>query len=419
MGSPEGRQSHSNRDMIHHFAFGALIVVNALLLPFFVYLLALTVAALSYRWRAAAGDRTQARFLVVIPAHDEEAGIAATVASCRSLDYPEERFEVLVIADNCSDATAQVASQAGARVVERFDTQKRSKGYALEFLFDTLFHSGEADRYDAIVVVDADTRVASDLLRWLARDLDAGQDWVQCYYTVSNADASWRTRLLTYAFSLFNGVWLLGEDRLGLGATFRGNGMCFSTRGLRRHPWRVYGLTEDMEFAWTLRLAGERIHFRPEARVFGEMVSRSGAGATTQRQRWEVGRRAVRRSFLGPILTSSHRGPLWKLAAALDLTCPPLVGLGARLLAVTILDLVAVSVLGIPSGLLILLTIMLVSLALYTTSPYLAMRLPWRYAADLVYVPVYVFWKVVVALRAAPDHWVRTRREQTQPTSKK
>jgi 1,2-diacylglycerol 3-beta-glucosyltransferase len=400
--------------MNSEIALGTLILVNALLALFFGFLLVLAVTALSYRGPRGAGGAAGARFLIVIPAHDEEAGIAATVASGRAIDYPKELFEVLVIADNCADATAKVARQAGARVVERFDTQKRSKGHALEFLFDRLFQTGEAERYEAIVVVDADTRVAPDLLGWLARDLAAGWDWVQVYYTVSNPDASWRTRLLTYAFSLFNGVWLLGEDRLGLGVTFRGNGMCFSTRGLRRVPWRVHGLTEDMEFAWTLRLAGERAHFRPEARVFGEMVSRAGPGATSQRQRWEAGRRAARRAFLRPILTSSRHGLFWKLGAVLNLTCPPLVVLGTGLWAVATLDLAMVALFGLPRALLAGPAFMASALTLYMISPYFALRLPWRYATALVYVPAYVFWKTIVALRAAPTHWVRTKREPAQ-----
>ena len=69
---------------------------------------------------------------------------------------------------------------------------------------------------------------------------------------------------MTYAFSLFNGVMPLGQNALGTSAAFKGNGMCFSTRGLRRRPWKSYGLVEDMEYSWTLRIAGEKIAFQPE-----------------------------------------------------------------------------------------------------------------------------------------------------------
>ena len=89
---------------------------------------------------------------------------------------------------------------------------------------------------DAIVIVDADSTVSPDLLRVFARGLDAGHEWIQCYDCVRNADESWRTRLMAYAFSLINGVTLLGQSCLGLSAALRGNGMCLSTRGLDAGP---------------------------------------------------------------------------------------------------------------------------------------------------------------------------------------
>src|SRR5262249_39063394 len=153
----------------------------------------------------------------------------------------------------------------------------------------------------AAVLIDADTNVDPGLLRIFDRALGEGKDWVQGYYTVRNPDASWRTRMMTYAFSLANGVWMLGLDRLGLGVGLRGNGMCFSRRGLRRVPWEAHGLVEDMEFAQILPVRGERVRFEPDARVFGEMVSRGGSGAASQRQRWEVGRRSLRGKFARPL----------------------------------------------------------------------------------------------------------------------
>ncbi len=139
---------------------------------------------------------------------------------------------------------------------------KKSKGYAIEFLLDSLGRSGELDSLDAVVIVDADTTIDPNLLRSFDQALRRGHDWIQAYYTVANPDQSWRTRLMTYAFSMFNGVMQLGQNALGSSAGFKGNGMCFSTRGLRRRPWKSYGLVEDMEYSWTLRVAGEKILFR-------------------------------------------------------------------------------------------------------------------------------------------------------------
>ena len=111
---------------------------------------------------------------------------------------------------------------------------------------------------------------------------------------------------MTYAFSLFNGVMQLGQNALGSSAGFKGNGMCFSTRGLRRRPWGSYGLVEDMEYSWTLRVAGEKILFEPDVAVYGAMLGSGGKAAANQRRRWEFGRSEIRRKYLGPLLRSQR-----------------------------------------------------------------------------------------------------------------
>jgi cellulose synthase/poly-beta-1,6-N-acetylglucosamine synthase-like glycosyltransferase len=398
--------------------FLMLGIVNGLVLPYFLFLLAVALAAMAARragrWVPEAEPRS--RFLVLIPAHDEESGIAATVASGRSADYPESLFSVLVIADNCTDRTAAVAAEAGARVVERQDPVKKSKGYAIEYLIGRLVDSGEIASLDALVVIDADTTIDRSLLRRFDAHLQAGHDWVQAYYTVANPDESWRTRLMTYAFSLFNGVMQLGQTAMGGSAGLRGNGMCFSTRGLTRRPWTAYGLVEDMEFSWKLRVAGERIAFEPDARVYGAMVGSGGSAAAGQRRRWEFGRSEIRRNFAGPLLRSDRIGWWEKLISFSELTIPPLGPLLVLYLVLAILDLAAAlaTPAGVTTDLWVIpacLAAMTASLGLYALSPFLAMRLPWRFARSLALVPAYVGWKALVRLQGRPKAWVRTARE--------
>src|SRR6266542_4065665 len=116
------------------------------------YLLSLTL--LSRRLPTRLADKPTVRFAVVVPAHNEEEGIAATIKSLLALDYPHNQFVVTVVADNCSDETAARAEKAGARVLVRHDVERRGKGYALAYAFERL-----APQVDAIVVVDADTLV--------------------------------------------------------------------------------------------------------------------------------------------------------------------------------------------------------------------------------------------------------------------
>ena len=258
----------------------AWIGCTAILLVFFLYLLAISAA--SYLRPPRPRERTPGvagttRFIIVIPAHDEERTIRPTVESCLSVDYDRSLFRVVVVADNCTDATAQVVRSLGVEVIERIDPDRLGKGYAIDFFFRTYPATAPEPAYDAMVVIDADTLVAPNMLSVFSGSLASGRDWIQCYNTVRNSDASWRTQLLTFALSLVNGIWLLGQQRLRMSVGLRGNGMCFSREGLVRYPWDAFGLVEDKEFSWSLRLVGERAWFEPGTSVKSEMVTQDGA----------------------------------------------------------------------------------------------------------------------------------------------
>ena len=136
-----------------------VLIANVAFSFHFLYLLAVSLAALTSRRKPVTEGVARSRFKIVIPAHDEELDITDTVRSCQAQDYPKDFFELIVIADNCLDSTAALASRAGAIVVERHDDLNRSKGHALRFLFDRLEKSGEMDRTDALVIIDSDTVV--------------------------------------------------------------------------------------------------------------------------------------------------------------------------------------------------------------------------------------------------------------------
>ncbi len=334
----------------------------------------------------------------MIPAHDEETGIATTVRSCLESNYPESLFDVAVIADNCTDRTAALAREAGARVVERFEDVKKSKGYAIEFLLDSLVRSGEIESLNAVVIVDADTTIDPHLLRSFNQALREGHDWMQAYYTVANPDQSWRTRLMTYALSLFNGVMQIGQNALGSSAGFKGNGMCFSTRGLRRMPWRSYGLVEDMEYSWMLRIAGEKIVFLPDVSVYGAMLGSGGTAAAQQRRRWEFGRADIRNKFLGSLLRSTQLGWFEKMLAACELTIPSMAVVAMIYVFVAAVDTVAWllvrgSQFSVLSGFVFAFAAFLtMSLVTYAISPFLVMRLPLRYLSSTLLFPLYLGW---------------------------
>ena len=222
---------------------------------------------------------------------------------------------------------------------------------------------------------------------------------------------------MTYAFSLFNGVMQLGQNALGSSAGFKGNGMCFSTRGLVRRPWRSYGLVEDMEYSWTLRVAGEQILFRPNVKVFGAMLGSGGKAAADQRRRWEFGRSEIRNKYLGPLLRSPHVGIREKTLSACELTIPSMAWLAIIYVFVAGLDVAAwfafarepyTIISGLSAGCAALFT---VALFVYAISPFLVMRLPLKYLASIALFPFYMGWKLLISLAGRPQKWIRTARE--------
>jgi cellulose synthase/poly-beta-1,6-N-acetylglucosamine synthase-like glycosyltransferase len=391
-----------------------LLVLNLAAFPYFAYLAVISLASILGREKGQGPLKPQSRLAVVIPAHDEAVGIAETVQSCLAADYPRSLFRVIVIADNCTDQTAAIANAAGAVVVERFDQTRKSKGYALGYLFEILAETGQFALLDAVIVIDADTTIDRTLLADFDRELSAGHDWIQCYYTVADPDRTWRTQLLNYAFCLYNGVTLLGQNTIGLSAAFRGNGMCFSTRGLLRKPWKSYGLVEDIDYSWSIRVAGESIKFITKSRVYGAMPATQSSAAATQRRRWEFGRQEIRRKFTPPLLLSRNLGLWEKLVSFLELTIPSLGWLVIVYLLVVILDICAF--VSRPPGdlgwlLLAASLFMTAALCAYAASPFLALKLPWKYAACLVFFPGYLLWKLLTVVQGRPRQWVRTARE--------
>lgn len=353
------------------------------------------------------------RFVVVVPAHDESAGIGRTVASLLALEWPSELRRICVVADNCSDDTATRAREAGAEVIERNDPERRGKGYALDLAFTNLLHEGSCD---AMVVVDADTAVAPGLLAAFAARLEEGAQALQAFYGVLNPDAGWRTRLITIALAIFHRLRGRGREALGLSCGLRGNGMCFTADTLRQVPHRAFSIVEDLEYGLQLGRAGIRVEFVDDTHVLGEMVS-SEQSARSQRQRWEGGRAQILKRYGWPMLGEGiRRRSRLLLDLALDVIIPPLstvalCSLGLALLGTVLamLDQVGTVAAVVGWG---PMTMLMIHVARGVQLSGLGKR-GW---VTLATAPGYVLWKLSLKLRnrADPHTWVRTDREPTQ-----
>lgn len=351
------------------------------------------------------------KFDLVVPAHNESVGIAATVKSLLGVDYPQVLRRVWVVADNCTDDTALRAREAAATVLERSDPERRGKGYALAYAFERSLGDGYAD---AVVVVDADTVVSTNLLTAFSARLNAGAVAVQAHYGVRNPDASWRTRLMRMALAMFHQVRSTARERWQVSCGLRGNGMCFRSALLREVPHDAFSLVEDLEYGIRLGRAGHRVVYAPEASVLGEMVAGHHA-SVSQRHRWEHGRATMARRLGWPLLReSASRRSALLLDLAMDMLVPPL----SRLAVVTGAGLVASSVLvaltGHGASALSLYCFSALSLGLYGFAGWLHSGAGLRGLLDLALAPAYVAWKAWLMFQRPAakktEDWVRTTR---------
>jgi Glycosyltransferase like family 2 len=356
--------------------------------------------------RRAAGSPPTLAFLV--PAHDEEATIAPTLEALAAVDYPGDRLRTLVIADNCTDRTAALARSLGAAVLEREDSDRRGKGYALALGISTLL--ADSAPPDAVVVIDADCRVTPDLPTSLARELESGARAVQAPYVVANPCASRYSALRYAAFTAVNRARPLGRTRLGLSAGLLGTGMAFSRELLTERPWNAFGLAEDAEYHLSLVEAGERVVFAAGGAVESAMPT-TFETASSQQARWEGGRWALIRGRLPGLLRGAlrRRDPV-AAGAALDLLTPPLsmtVGGSGLVLAAAVLAR------NRPAA-------RLAALALIGQTVYVGGSVRQAGAPACVYrallsAPLLFLWELKVVGRVlgrrGPDQWVRTTRD--------
>ncbi len=365
------------------------------------------LALLARRQRPPSAPAARMTFDVLVPAHNEESEIGGTVESLLAVDYPRTHFRVVVVADNCTDATASAAAAAGARVLVRDDLNQRGKGYALAYAFDRSLAEGFAD---AVVVVDADTVVSANLLSAYSARFGAGAQVLQAEYGVRNPLSSWRTRLMTIALAAFHGVRSLARDRLGLSCGLRGNGMAFSSAILRQVPPSAFSIVEDLEYGLQLGRAGVRVQYAGEAKVFGQMVTSEHA-SRSQRQRWESGRRTIVREQGMPLLKEALRGRNVVLFDLLvDLVVPPVgelvayIAAGAALCVIVGLGGVAPWIWGLSFA----------GVALYVLRGWMLSGIGLHGFLDLMWAPVYIAWKLTLWLRhkgQRPIEWIRTTRE--------
>ena len=233
--------------------------------------------------------KPEKRFLILIPAHNEEKVIGSLVENLTHLDYPNELYDICVIADNCTDKTAQISKEFGAMVIEHTSPPNEPKGkpYGIRYALDVLNREIE-EKYDAIAFFDADNLSSLNYLQEMNKHLLKGERLIQCYLDSKNPDDNWIT--LSYATSYYymNRSWQLAKYRLGLGNAIGGTGFCVEKNLLKEIGWSAKSLTEDLEFTMQCLLRGEKASWSHHARIYDEKPE-GFIASCIQRLRWALG----------------------------------------------------------------------------------------------------------------------------------
>jgi len=291
----------------------------------------LAASSLSKRGGLLKADRSRGRVAVIIPAHNEGVGLRPTVEDVKS--QLREGDRLVVVADNCTDATAAAAASLGAETIVRDDPTRIGKGYALDYGVNYL----AADPPDTVIIIDADCRLEAGTINELATVCATMRRPIQSRYLMTAPIASSiNHQVAEFAWRVKNWVRPIGLNALHLPCQLMGSGMAFPWEIIRSAELASGHIVEDLKLGLDLARTGHAPVFCPSATVTSCFAS-STDGTNTQRQRWEHG-------HIGLILTAApallmaalKRKDPRLFALALDLTVPPLSLLILTLMALVI-----------------------------------------------------------------------------------
>ena len=266
-------------EFVTYFNFLLALTISAAYFYQLVYLM-YGIISLKKPWIFIAGQ--EHRYAVMISSRNEEEVIGELIASLKAQNYPKDKLDIYVVADNCTDRTADAAREAGAIVYERFDQVHKGKGFALGYLLHELRADVGESGYDGFFVFDADNIVDENFVAEMNKVFDTG-DYaaLTSYRNSKNFADNW--------ISAGYGLWFMRETRflnfprmlLGTNCAISGTGFLISAGVVKENGgWPYHLLTEDIEFSANCALKGQRIGYCETAILYDEQP-------TTFRQSWD------------------------------------------------------------------------------------------------------------------------------------
>ncbi|MGO4440694.1 glycosyltransferase family 2 protein [Rhizobium sp. RAF56] len=387
--------------------FLGLVAAGALSIPTAVYGIECLVGSLPLQSRSFPKIERSRRptVAVLVPAHNEESGIEATLASIRRQLLDRDRL--VVIADNCSDRTAELARTARAEVIERFDSERRGKGFALDAGIRYL-HTAPPD---IVFLIDADCSLGADALERLIEVVVAtGKPAQSCNLMTAPEGAAFTHAVAEFANVVKNSVRPLGLARLGL--------PCQATTGLAI-PWPLLSQVsvassnrvEDLKLGLDLAQLGYATRFCEHAHIDSQFPS-SKEGTDSQRRRWEGGHLDMIRKEALSLFRPQKPA---RLVLTLDLMVPPLTLLAILLIAILIFNSILVAA-GASVWPLVIAIANILFVIVATAVAWFAQGRKALPVGILHQIPHYVLWKLSLYPRAlfGSDGWTRTDRGKPQ-----
>ena len=221
-----------------------------------------------------------------------------SLESLKNQTYDKNLYDIYVIADNCTDKTAEVARKAGAIVYERFDNAHKTKGYALQwFLKQKIAENAD---YDAFFVFDADNIVDKNFIKNMNKKLCQGEEVVQGYRDIKNPTDNWITAGYALFYWTMHRMYHLARYNIGLSPLLNGTGFMVKFDVVKPNGWETQTLTEDIEFSLKQIIQGRKLGWATDAIVYDEQPT-SFKQSWSQRSRWTVGHMQCLKTYTGQL----------------------------------------------------------------------------------------------------------------------
>ncbi len=272
-----------------------------ILVTFWCYQIAISLCALVKLKDKKLITNKKHKFMAIIPAHNEEAVVSNLIESLKHQTYDKELYDIYVIADNCTDNTAKVAREAGAIVLERYDPDHKTKGFALQWFLKQKIEEN-AD-YDAFFVFDADNIVDKNFIVNMNKKLCQGEEVVQGYRDIKNPTDNWITAGYALFYWTMHRLYHLARYNVGLSPLLNGTGFMVKFDVVKPNGWETETLTEDIEFSLKSIIQGRKLGWATDAIVYDEQPT-SFKQSWSQRSRWTVGHMQCVKRYTGELFNA-------------------------------------------------------------------------------------------------------------------